>query len=906
MIGKTISHYRILEKLGEGGMGVVYKARDTHLDRFVAFKILPPERVADPDRKRRFVQEAKAASALNHPNIVTIYDIDETDGVHFIAMEYVQGKTLDQLIPRHGLRLNEALKTSVQMADALAAAHAVGIVHRDFKPANVMVSENGLVKILDFGLAKLTEQTESSKPEAKTLQPGSDSQTEEGTILGTVSYMSPEQAEGKKLDARSDIFSFGSVLYEMTAGQRVFQGDSKMSTLAAILNKDPKPIRQLVPATPHDLEKIINRCLRKDPSRRFQAMPDLRVALEELKEESDSGKLTPVEPVGESVRRRWLTLGLAATLLLVVAGLGWFWRTSKPGKMTQHPLTRLTTNGVSFSPTISPDGKLLAYLSSADGPNPDIWIQQIGGGKAIQVTHEKEGASSPVFSPDGTQIVYAARGGIYEVPALGGDARLITNDGIEPFYSANGSTIVFLRVSQNTYGLFSVPRMGGTIVPIHPEVSIGGSPVISPDGSRVLSLATRAGHQSRDQRLWWIIPLSSGSLQEVVPPPLLAGENRAPAPSAWTGLDRDPSRQWIIFVRSIGDTQNLFRVAITNEGLVTSEPEQLTFATGLATSPSISGNGRMVFGSSTGSTNLWSIPIDTNQARVTGERQRLTQVEGIRDDAPSTSRDGKKVAFFSDNRLVIKDLTTGQETQLVQDFPINRGSSPRISPDGSFVAYYLQNEPTQVPDVEVIATAGGTPRRVCQSCGLPGGFSSNGDRLLTENYGSGLSRISLVEMATGRMTHVLSDPQRQLWNPFYSWDDKWVSFLMQTGADQDHYRIYVTPIENFIPAGSDHWVQLTTGEYHDDKQQFSPDGNTMYFTSNRDGFTCLWALRLDPKTKRPMGVPFAIEHFHGTQRMYSGISESNHMEVNVTRDRIITNLDEFHSDIWMVGLDPGK
>src|SRR5215475_8710129 len=173
MLGRTLAHFEIVEKLGEGGMGVVYKARDTHLDRFVALKILPSERVADPDRKRRFVQEAKAASALNHPNIVTIYDIDETDGVHFIAMEYVQGKTLDQLIPRHGMRLNEELKLSVQMADALAAAHAVGIVHRDFKPANVMVSENGVVKILDFGLAKLTEQTESSKLEAKTLQSGS-------------------------------------------------------------------------------------------------------------------------------------------------------------------------------------------------------------------------------------------------------------------------------------------------------------------------------------------------------------------------------------------------------------------------------------------------------------------------------------------------------------------------------------------------------------------------------------------------------------------------------------------------------------------------------------------------------------------------------------------------------------
>src|SRR5262245_38148232 len=297
MIGKTISHYRILEKLGEGGMGVVYKARDTHLDRFVAIKVLPAERVADAERKKRFVQEAKTASALNHPNIIHIYDIDQQEGIDFIAMEYVQGRTLDQIIPRHGMRLNEALKTSVQMADALAAAHGVGIVHRDLKPANVMVSESGVVKILDFGLAKLVERTDGSDPDAKTVQAGSGSQTEEGTILGTVSYMSPEQAEGKKVDARSDIFSFGSVLYEMTTGQKAFRGDSKMSTLAAILNKDPKRVTELTESIPAELERIITRCLRKIPERRWQNVADLKVALEDLKEESDSGRLEASSPV---------------------------------------------------------------------------------------------------------------------------------------------------------------------------------------------------------------------------------------------------------------------------------------------------------------------------------------------------------------------------------------------------------------------------------------------------------------------------------------------------------------------------------------------------------------------------------------------------------------------------------
>jgi len=222
MIGQTISHYDVREKLGEGGMGVVYKAFDSHLGRLVAVKVLPHEKVADAERKLRFIQEAKAASALNHPNIVTIYDIDSARGIDFIAMELVSGKTLDRLIPRHGFRLNEALNYSVQIAAALASAHKAGIVHRDLKPGNVMVNEQGLVKVLDFGLAKLTEPTATGEDEkTRSLKPT----TEEGTIVGTTSYMSPEQAEGKKVDARSDIFSFGALLYEMVTGRRAFQGD---------------------------------------------------------------------------------------------------------------------------------------------------------------------------------------------------------------------------------------------------------------------------------------------------------------------------------------------------------------------------------------------------------------------------------------------------------------------------------------------------------------------------------------------------------------------------------------------------------------------------------------------------------------------------------------------------------
>src|SRR6476619_4452215 len=240
MIGLTLGHYRIDAKLGEGGRGVVYRAFDTHLDRAVAIKVLRPDATASPDRKRRFVQEAKSASALNHPGIVHIYDIGSADlfdgPTDFIAMEFVPGKTLDQYIGKTGLSLKDTLKYSIQIADALARAHAAGIVHRDLKPANIIVGEDGRVKLLDFGLAKLIETTIDSDVDSEagtaTMSAREGLQTEEGTILGTVTYMSPEQAEGRKVDARSDIFSFGAILYEMLSGQRAFRGDSTPATLA--------------------------------------------------------------------------------------------------------------------------------------------------------------------------------------------------------------------------------------------------------------------------------------------------------------------------------------------------------------------------------------------------------------------------------------------------------------------------------------------------------------------------------------------------------------------------------------------------------------------------------------------------------------------------------------------------
>ena len=243
MIGKTIGHYMIVEKLGEGGMGVVWKARDTHLDRFVALKLIPSEKAGDTERLRRFVQEAKAASALNHPSIVHMYDIAEFNGIPYIAMEYVSGKTLGEHIGRNGLRLNDALKYGAQIADALARAHAAGIAHRDLKPSNVVITDAGIAKVLDFGLAKLFERTPNGEPDLiETVAGTGGPLTDEGVVMGTSAYMSPEQAEGKAVDGRSDIFSFGAVMYEMLTGRRAFERGSRAATISAVLNGEPTPL----------------------------------------------------------------------------------------------------------------------------------------------------------------------------------------------------------------------------------------------------------------------------------------------------------------------------------------------------------------------------------------------------------------------------------------------------------------------------------------------------------------------------------------------------------------------------------------------------------------------------------------------------------------------------------------
>jgi serine/threonine protein kinase len=493
-------------------MGVVWKARDTHLDRFVALKTLPTEKLADPERKRRFVQEAKAASALNHSNIVHIYDIAETDGIQYISMEYVSGKTLDHVIGRKGLRLNEALKYAVQITDALAQAHSAGIIHRDLKPSNIIVSENGQVKVLDFGLAKLTEIASDEFQE--TIVEGDAPNTEEGAIVGTVAYMSPEQAEGKKVDGRSDIFSFGSMLYEMVTGREAFHRDSKLSTLSAIVRDEPKPVSAIMPDVPRDLEKIIARCLRKDPARRFQHMADVKVTLEELKQESESGTQIGIVPPAETSKRRpWQSLALVSTALaaLIIVLTALFVRRA-PEKPTERLLASISPPpgsgfwaDITQPAAISPNGEFLAMVAIRSSQT-QLWVRRLDSQDAQPVAGTED-AASPFWSPDSRYIGFFADHKLKKVDVSGGVVSNICSAGIFNMggtWSPQGVILFSIFPGK----LQRVADSGGTPEPVGgtdlPKDAFGQLwPSFLPDGKHFLYVEWRYhGPGAKDNVVW--------------------------------------------------------------------------------------------------------------------------------------------------------------------------------------------------------------------------------------------------------------------------------------------------------------------------------------------------------------------------------------------------------------------
>jgi eukaryotic-like serine/threonine-protein kinase len=884
--GTRLGPYEILAPIGAGGMGEVYRARDTRLDRTVAIKILAAEKLATPDRRQRFIGEAKAASALNHPNIVTIYDVGEDGNTCFISMEYVQGKTLGQLIPSKGMRLEETLRIAIQVADALAKAHAAGIIHRDLKPGNVMVTGEGTAKLLDFGLAKLVGPSTAGE-EIITRSVGN--HTPEGIIVGTAGYMSPEQAKDWPLDARSDIFSFGALLYEMATGRRAFLGDSTVSTLAAVLNDEPQPVSELIVGIPSEFERVIRRCLRKDPARRFQTMADLAVVLRELKEDSESGRFAIKTVTAEPPRpgRQWI---IAAAVLLSVFGAGaWLYLTRAPAKMFVPK--QLTTDGLTMGAAISRDGKLLAYgHRPPDRSASDIWVRQIPDGEPIRITNDPGDEFMPSFSPDSTEIAFQASregGGIYVVPALGGESRLVSSGGEWPAFSPVRSEILcVLRQDDATARMMIAPAMGGEPQVFLPDYEVVSPPVWSPDGTKILFKGRRSG--SRDAPVDLVVPREGGQ-----PVPFLTPEMFADASPMWWGGAPDGSpRQWLYLTQKEGDAFRLVRLSVDRSGSSASKPEILAHSTDFLILPAVAADGRLVFSSFDLANNLWEMPIDADRTQVTGPAMQITSEYDI--EAHSISRDGARLAFDmiapKGFEIHVKDLKTRAERRLTQD-----GYWPSISPDGSRVVFSRQDKGQE--NLYIMPFEGGIARKVSDKASIPNGWKPDGTAVLCRRTSP--STLYLVDIATGEQKDLIRSANGEVFSGFFSADGEWIIFGKR--ASSEHTQLLAAPFRNGTAAGPDQWVSLTDGAFDDNKPQLSPNGKVLYFTSNRDGFVCVWFLRLDPKSKKPLGPPAPLQHYHGAQRSIALILPfQRSLHLSVASDRMLANLDEFRSDVWMI------
>ena len=711
------------------------------MDRKVALKVLPPELAENEERRSRFRREAKAIAALNHPNIVTVYSVEETDGIHFITMELVKGKTLTELIPRHGFALNRFFDIAVPLADAVAAAHQEGITHRDLKPDNVMVGDDGRVKVLDYGLAKPTSgfvggDAGSALPTA--------AKTAEGVIVGTLHYMSPEQAQGETVDARSDIFSLGVVFYEMLAGRRPFQGDTAGAILASIIKETPSSVRDNRPDIPNNLDRILRRCLEKDLKRRFQTARDVHTELTDSKDEG-AGEVS--SSTSKPRLNRWLGAGMVAMLLAVAIFVN-YQSSSRTGDVPrlQNPRKLTSASGFEDYPAVSPDGTLLAFQTGEEG-SEDIWVTQLSGGAPVNRTADLAWSDRfPSWSPDGSQIAFVSDrdgGGVFLLPAVGGAPRkLFSMPDLEairsvrrPMWSANGKEIAMVHGSGESVSLriFSIESQnvrelridrrcdspawspGGRFVacgdggitqfadlwllPLSGEgpIEVTGNarePVWSSDGRRLFFVTNRAG--SRDL---WLQELESDGAPSGAPVPVTAGL------VIWRlAFSPDGSH----FAYSQGrNVAHVWRVPILENRIATwDDAEQLTFDAN-ASWPSVAPDGRLIIARQGGLRDLhdlWVLPAGG------GEPVQLTARSG-RDYSPTSSPDGAFIAFTSDrsgNLDVWMMPSDGGPARAITTHPAS-DYQPDWSPDGREIAFVSRREGT---DIWIVPAEGGEPRRL--------------------------------------------------------------------------------------------------------------------------------------------------------------------------------------------------
>ena len=928
--GSRLGDYRILAALGIGGMGEVYRAEDPHLGRDIAIKILPPQWFGDSVRRTRFEREARLLASLNHPHIGAIYGVVEQDGVRGLVLELVDGETLAAKLTSGPLPIEVAIEIAGQVADALDASHQKGIIHRDLKPGNIIVrgdwvapadrSASGAsgaqrraarppvltVKVLDFGLARAGDPGDATLSEGAII---SDDPTHDGAVMGTAPYMSPEQARGKPVDKRADIWAFGCVLYEMLAGRRPFIGETTVDTMALILEHDPD-WTVLPEGLPPVVRRLVQRCLEKDLTLRLRDIGDARFDLDMARRDADENRLDPRPrgPVAGRAPYRKLaaTVGVAilvATAMFLTRGpgpvLGWASRAAGlwgqralpgPTGSPQPALTRLTFDpGLQTDPAISPDGQFVAYTADTSG-NFDIWVRAVAGGNAIQITTDPAHDWQPHWSPDGHRLVFRSErrgGGLFIVPAFGGAEERVSTIGFRPRWSPDGARILFDRTDAGRFATTLNTVVPGAEPMVHDlsaalPIERGRAWGWTPDNRVALmssedapSFTLRLSVLTLDTKEWEhaeVDPRVQRAFQD-----LRLVVQRAPL--AWAD-----GAAAVYFVGQSQGLNDVWRIGVEPQSRrVVSGPTRVTTSGDSTSAPTVSRDGQaMVFGVSRSETRIWSLGLTASGTAVGGPAEALTATTTIASNL-HLSADGSKLVYIVEQpggsqRREVRErrMVDGRERTLMRVDEANgeiRGPL-RWSPDGRVLAYRyvppgsgveqstgvsrvfaLQSLRLRNVDTEKDSQLT-SPQQVLD---FPNDWSRDGKFVLTSgNRYSTDGHATLAMVPIARAPHAESgarviveaaDPAARLYQPGLSPDGRWLCFVQSTESGS---QVKVAPVDG------GRWTHVAAGAAVDDKPRWSVNGRLLYFTSRRGGLNNVWGIRFDPASGNTIGDAFKV------------------------------------------------